>query len=132
MEKPILLFDGICNVCNASVDFVLKNDNSRSILFCSLQSEKGKELLRYYQMNAEDLTTVVLIDKGKVYIKSDAILRTAKIMGFPWNLSQIFFIVPRFLRDYLYTKFAANRYKWFGKKETCRIPITKEKQRFIQ
>ncbi len=131
MDKPILLFDGFCNVCNASVDFVLKNDRSKSILFASLQSKTGKKLLEEYGLNPNELSTVVLIFKEKVYTKSSAVLQTAKIMGFPWNLSIVFFIIPKFLRDYFYTKFAANRYKWFGKKEACRIPTSEEKQRFI-
>jgi predicted DCC family thiol-disulfide oxidoreductase YuxK len=131
MEKPILLFDGVCNVCNASVDFVLKHDKSKTIMFASLQSEKGKTLLKEHQLNVEELSTVVLIHQKKAYVKSSAVIKTAMIMGFPWNLSVIFFIVPNFLRDYLYSKFAANRYRWFGKKETCRMPTPEEKQRFI-
>ncbi len=131
MNKPILLFDGVCNVCNASVDFVLKNDKSKSIMFASLQSENGKELLEKYGLNSNELSTVVLIHKNHSYTKSSAVIQTAKIMGFPWNLSVIFFIIPKFIRDFLYTQFAANRYKWFGKKETCRMPTPEEKTRFL-
>ncbi len=131
MEKPILIFDGVCNFCSASVNFLLKNDRSHSILFCSLQSEKGKALLHSYGLNTEELSTVVLIYQKKAYTKSNAVLKTSKIMGFPWNLLTIFFIVPKFIRDYFYTKFAANRYRWFNKKEICRILTPAEKERFI-
>ncbi len=131
MDKPILLFDGVCNVCNASVDFVLKNDKSKSIMFASLQSSFGKELLEKYGLDSNELSTVVLIYKNKAFTKSSAVLQTAKIMGIPWNFLGIFFIVPKFIRDFLYTQFAANRYKWFGKKETCRMPTPEEKARFL-
>lgn len=131
MNNPILLFDGVCNVCNATVDFVLKNDKSKSILFTSLQSSKGRELLEKYGLNPNELSTVVLIYKNKAFIKSSAVLQTAKIMGFPWNISVLFFIIPKFLRDYLYTQFAKRRYQWFGKKDTCRIATPEEKSRFL-
>lgn len=131
MDNPILLFDGVCNVCNASVNFVLRNDKTQSILFASLQSEKGKYFCKKYSLNADELSTVVLIYANKAYTKSSAILYTLKIMGFPWNLLAVFLIVPKPFRDCCYTLFAKNRYKWFGKKETCRIPTPQEKARFL-
>lgn len=131
MNKPILLFDGVCNVCNASVDFVLRKDLSKSIMFASLQSDVGKKLLTQYGLNPNELSTVVLIYKNQAFTKSSAVLQTAKIMGFPWNLSAIFFLIPKFVRDFFYTQFAKRRYRWFGKKETCRMPTPAEKLRFL-
>lgn len=131
MNNPILLFDGVCNVCNASVDFVLRKDLSKSIMFASLQSDVGKKLLTQYGLSSDELSTVVLIYKNQAFTKSSAVLQTAKIMGFPWNMSVIFFLIPRFVRDFFYTQFAKKRYLWFGKKETCRMPTPAEKIRFL-
>lgn len=129
-EKGILLFDGVCNVCNGFVQFVIKRDPAGYFQFASLQSEEGKKLLQQYGL-PETLETVVLIENNTAYTYSTAPLRTArKLKGF-WKFGYVFLIVPRFIRDAVYRFIARNRYRWFGKKESCMMPSPDVQSRFI-
>ena len=131
--KRIILFDGVCNFCDASVQFIIKRDPYDHFLFSSLQSEKGQELVKQYKIPA-DVDSLVLIENGKAYTKSSAALRIAKKLDGLWHLFFILMIVPRPIRDIFYDYFAKNRYQWFGKKseaEACMLPTPEQRKRFI-
>lgn len=130
--NSIVLFDGVCNFCNASVRFIIDRDYKNVFQFTSIQSETGQALLKEYNA-PNDLSTIVLIDKelGKVYTKSSAILYIAKYLKAPWFLFFGFIIVPKPLRDLAYTIFAKNRYRWFGQKDVCEIPSMEVQSRFL-
>lgn len=130
MER-IILFDGICNFCNQSVQFILKRDPNGLFKFASLQGETAKLLLKKYDFNNE-INSFVLIENERIFIKSDAALRICRNLKGPWKLLSIFRIIPPFIRDFLYDVIAANRYKWFGKKESCMLPSQVWKKRFLE
>jgi predicted DCC family thiol-disulfide oxidoreductase YuxK len=130
-EKGIILFDGVCNMCNASVNFIIDRDKANKFKFASLQSETGKNLLVKFQKDAEKLDSVVLITQGKLYDKSSAALKIASMLPLPYPLSILFRVFPKALRDIVYDYIAKNRYKWFGKKDACRIPDAETKSRFL-
>lgn len=119
VKQSILLFDGVCNLCNGAVRFVYKRDKNKLFCYHSLQSEKAKQLLAE-QAIREDMRTIVLFHEGKVFTKSTAALKVGQLLGFPYASLGIFYIVPRFIRDAVYEFIATNRYKWFGKRnEVC-------------
>ncbi len=128
---PILLFDGVCNLCNASVQFVLKRDTEGQFRFASLQSEAAQELLRQFPEAPAGINTVVLIENGQLYTKSDAALRAAKRLPGPWPLLYGFILLPRSLRNLVYDWIARNRYRWFGKEDQCMLPRPEWKERFL-
>jgi predicted DCC family thiol-disulfide oxidoreductase YuxK len=129
MER-IILFDGSCNFCDLSVEFIIKRDPKGVFKFASLQSDIGKELL--YKHNVpEDIDSIVLIEGKKCYLKSLAALRISKKLKGFWKLSYVFIVVPNKIRDLLYDFIAKNRYKWFGKNGRCMIPSLDEKKRFL-
>lgn len=131
-EHPIILFDGVCNLCNASVNFLIDRDISRSFRYASLQSDTGKELMRKFQKNPEVIDSVVVVKDGKLLTKSDAALEIASLLPFPYPLSALFRIIPKFLRDHVYDLIARNRYKWFGTNDTCRIPDKQTSELFLE
>ena len=126
----IILFDGVCNLCNTSVQFIIKRDSTGYFKFASLQSETGQSLLKKHHVN-NDLNSVVLIENETVYLKSSAALRVCSKLGGPWPILSIFRILPPFFTDLLYDIAAKNRYKWFGKKESCMLPLPEWKHRFL-
>lgn len=130
-EEPILLFDGVCNLCSGSVQFVIKHNGNQNVRFASLQSEIGEELLKGADLPADYLGSLVLVENGKIFVKSDAALKLAKHLNGLWKLGGIFLIVPKFIRNPIYDWIARNRYKWFGKKEVCWIPKPEWKTRFL-
>jgi predicted DCC family thiol-disulfide oxidoreductase YuxK len=130
MVDRIILFDGVCNLCNNSVKFIIKRDTSGYFKFASLQGETGQRLLKKHSLNY-DLNSFVLIEKEKVYIKSSAALRVCSQLGGAWRILSIFRFFPSLFRDFLYDIVAKNRYKWFGKEESCILPLPKWKQRFL-
>ncbi|NOS94128.1 MAG: thiol-disulfide oxidoreductase DCC family protein [Cyclobacteriaceae bacterium] len=128
--NKVILFDGVCNLCAASVTFVIQRDPSARFRFASLQSSYGQEKL----INAgfkSHFDTIVLLKDGKVYTRSDAALEVARDLKGLWPALYIFKIVPAFIRNGIYNWIATNRYKWFGKKESCMIPTPDLKARFI-
>lgn len=129
MER-IILFDGECNFCNQSVQFIIKRDPKGHFKFTSLQNEIGKELLRTYNAPV-DMDSFVLIEGNKCYFQSSAALRVCKNLKGAWKLAYLLLIVPKPLRDTFYGIMAKNRYKWFGKRESCMIPSPKERKRFL-
>jgi hypothetical protein len=129
-NHPIVFFDGVCNLCNASVQWLIKRDQKHQFRFAPLQGETAKMHLKI--TNGNDIPqSVILFENGKVYQKSTAALRLAVKLGFPWFLAGIFFIIPRFLRDWVYDYIARNRYRWFGKKDACMIPTPELKALFL-
>lgn len=130
-NKSIILFDGVCNLCNASVNFVIKHDKKGQFLFASLQSDAAKEILLQFNLKNLNTDTVILVEDNKIYDKSTAALKIAKKLDGGFKAFSVFFIVPKFLRDWIYVFIAKNRYKWFGKRESCMIPSPELKNRFL-
>ena len=131
IKSPVLLFDGVCNLCNASVQWVLKRDRKGIFRFAALQSEAGRALLRQSGLSSENFDTVVLVDGDRVFTRSDAALEIVWRIGGPWSLLGIFRIVPRPLRNAVYDWVARYRYRWFGKTQSCMIPQPEWANRFI-
>ncbi len=129
--NPIILFDGVCNFCNGMVLFIIKQDKQKVFRFAALQSEAGQRLLETYQLPRNDFDSFLLIENGKVYRSSTAGLRLYNKLPWYWMWMQVFWIVPKIFRDAVYDFIARNRYKWFGKKETCMIPTPDVRSRFL-
>ena len=127
--KQILFFDGVCNICNGFVDFIIVRDKKQLFMFAPLQGEAAKRSLPASLL--EDLNTVVLWNQGEAFKKSDAALCVLSQLGGAWALMKIFWVVPKFLRDMVYDLVAKNRYQLFGKRETCRLPTPEERARFL-
>jgi len=131
-DKPIIIFDGVCNLCNSSVQFILKKDTNNVFLFSSLQSDAAKGILLQYNLENFDLSSIILVEKGIIYQKSTAILRIAKRLAGISKYAYVFIIVPKFIRDGVYSLIAKNRYKWFGKRDSCMLPTAAIKLRFLE
>ncbi len=131
IDHPILFFDGVCNLCNGFVQFVIKRDPKAIFRFAPLQSEQGKEVLQRAHLSTEELSTVVLFWKDKIYTHSDVPLEVARLLGGGWPLFYGFRIIPKGIRNAIYDWIARNRYRWFGKKESCMIPTPDVKSRFL-
>ena len=130
-SNPVILFDGVCNLCNRSVQLIIKHDPAAKFLFASLQSETGQQLLQQYHLQPNDLNSFILIQDDKVYNRSSGALRVAGQIKGAWKLLYAFMIVPKFIRDAVYNWIARNRYKWFGKKNACMVPGPELKARFL-
>ena len=130
-NTPILLFDGVCNLCNGAVQFVIKNDKNKRFRFAALQSEAGIELSKKYNLPTDRMDTFVVIKKNKSYTRSSAALEVAKVLGGFWSLAYVFVVIPPVIRDAIYNWVANNRYRWFGKKESCMIPTPDIRERFL-
>jgi predicted DCC family thiol-disulfide oxidoreductase YuxK len=130
-KNPIILFDGVCNLCNGAVQFVIRNDKKKFFRFAALQSEAGIELSKKYQLPTDSMKTFVLIANNKCYTRSTAALNVGKMLGGILSLGYIFIVVPPFIRDGIYNWIAKNRYRWFGQKESCMIPTPELRDRFL-
>jgi predicted DCC family thiol-disulfide oxidoreductase YuxK len=130
-KKYIILFDGVCNLCNGAVQFVIKHDKKNKFLFGSLQGAVGQHHLRLFNLPTAELTSFVLVEDNIAYTRSTGALRALKHLGGGWQLLYAFIIVPRFIRDAVYTFIAKNRYKWFGKQDTCMVPTPELRERFL-
>jgi predicted DCC family thiol-disulfide oxidoreductase YuxK len=130
-EAPVILFDGVCNFCNYWVNFAIKRDRKKKLRFTSLQGETAKQLLPKYNINSTSLSSVIFIDKGIGFTQSSAAIRICKHLDGGWKLFYGFMIIPKFIRDFFYNVIARNRYRWFGKKETCMIPTPELRERFL-
>ena len=130
--KPIIFFDGVCNLCSHSVLFVLRNDSKQQFQFASLQSNFGKNILLKYNLPLEHFGSFILLQNNKIYTQSTATLKVAAELKFPMNWLAIGWVIPKFIRDKVYNYIAANRYRWFGKKNICFIPDEKWGSRFIE
>jgi predicted DCC family thiol-disulfide oxidoreductase YuxK len=130
-NNPIILFDGICNLCNNFVQFVIKHDKQKLFRFASLQSAAGQILLKKYQLPEIGFNSFVLIKNGKSFVKSTAALMVAKELAGIIKILYIFIVVPTFIRNAVYNVIAKNRYKWFGKQESCMMPTPDLQSRFL-
>jgi predicted DCC family thiol-disulfide oxidoreductase YuxK len=128
--QPVILFDGVCNFCDASVQFILDRDDKELFRFASLQSDAGQELLKEYNV-PDDVDSMILIEGGKVYYKSSAALRISRHLRGAWKLLYVFMIVPAPLRNIVYDLIAKNRFKWFGQKDSCMLPPPNVRKRFL-
>ena len=128
---PIILFDGVCNVCNTAVQFIIKRDKKNHFRFASLQSSEGRKLLAHHELPSNDFSSFVLIEDDRSYVKSEGALKVAKKLSGLWPILYGFIIVPKFLRDGIYNLIAKNRYKWFGKSNVCMIPTPEIKAKFL-
>ncbi len=131
MSHSIVLFDGVCNLCNGSVQFIIRHDKAGRYRFASLQSDAGRRLQEQYQLDADALDTLILVEQGRAYVRSGAVLRIARGLGGGWQLAWVFIAVPAFIRDIFYRFVARNRYRWFGKKAECMLPTPELKSRFL-
>jgi len=130
--QPVILFDGVCNFCNSTINFVIKNDKKNEIKFAAIQSNAGKQLLAQYSLPPDDLQSFVFIENGVVYKRSTAAFRVCKYLGGVWKLGYSLLVIPAVARDAVYNFVAKNRYKWFGKKEKCMIPSPAVRSRFLE
>jgi predicted DCC family thiol-disulfide oxidoreductase YuxK len=131
-HNKLVLFDGVCNLCNHSVQYIIKHDKNNIFLFTPLQSEVGQELITRYTIDTTKTDSIILYEKNKgISIKSTAALRIFKALGFPRNLMTLFFIIPYGLRDMIYDFIAKRRYKWFGRLEQCMVPTADLKDKFL-
>lgn len=127
----LLLFDGICHLCNGTVQWVLQHDPAGRISFCPIQSETGRQLYRQHGLDPEQPGTMLLITDRGVHARSDAALEIARLIGRPWSLLRAFRLIPKRLRDGAYGLIAANRYRWFGRHDQCMLPRPEWRQRFL-
>ncbi|WP_339865863.1 DUF393 domain-containing protein [uncultured Algoriphagus sp.] len=129
--KSIIFFDGVCNLCNASIDFVIQRDKKDHFLVGALQEDFSKKILANYDVREDYLDSLVLLEEDKIYYKSSAALKIAKNLSGLWPALYPLIFIPKFLRDPIYNWIGANRYRWFGKKSTCRLPTPAEKAKFL-
>jgi len=130
-EKGIVLFDGVCHLCDGAVRFILKKERNAELKFAPLQSDPGKSLLEQYGYPSDYLGGLILIEDNRAHDRSSACLRIAGKLNFPWNLLFPLLIIPKPLRDFIYGMIAAVRYRWFGKKESCSLPQGEDLSRFL-
>ncbi len=131
--QQIILFDGVCNLCNGSVVFILQRERKTVFRFASIQSEAGKELLTLCRLPSDYTEAVILIHNGKTYLGSAAALKIGQTLKFPWPLlATMGFMVPIFIRDAVYDQIARHRYQWFGKRAICMVPTKELESRFFR
>lgn len=131
-NKQLILFDGVCNLCNSSVLYVIKHDKANRFMFAPLQSDVGRQIIERYNIDSSKTDSILLFSEKKgLSIKSSAALHISKHLGFPRNVMPVFFIVPTFIRNWVYDYVAKNRYKWYGKKEACMIPTPELTSKFL-
>lgn len=128
---PIVLFDGICNLCNTSVRFILAYNQEKNLRFSPLQSAKAKELLKDLNLGNRPMDSLIFIENNQAYIKSEAAFRISKHLSYPWKVIYHFRHFPKRFCDWFYDLIAQNRYSWFGKKQFCMMPKEEWKDRFI-
>ena len=130
-DSPVIFFDGFCNLCNGAVQFTIERDFNNIFRFASLQSDYAQERLGVSRMEPKHGESMILLENGKVYERSTAALRVARRLGGAWPLLYGFIIIPKFIRDAIYNFVGKNRYKWFGKQESCWVPTPELKSKFL-
>ncbi|HJS01012.1 MAG TPA: DCC1-like thiol-disulfide oxidoreductase family protein [Flavobacterium sp.] len=132
-DKKIILFDGVCNLCDSAVLFIIKRDKKDVFRFVALQSDLGKEITSYIGMNSKEIDSIILYEPGTAYYyKSEAAFKIASQLGLFYGLLAIFKILPKKINDSIYDYIAANRYRWYGKKEHCIVPTPELKVKFLE
>lgn len=129
--QPVIFFDGVCNLCNASVQFVIAHDKKDQFKFTALQGDYAKEVLSKFNADPQKLNTILLLQEGRLYTKSSAALRVAGKLNGLIPLLYVFLLVPKFIRDWFYDIIAKNRYQWWGRQESCWVPTPELKSKFI-
>lgn len=132
MSDPVVLFDGVCNLCNESVQFVIAHEAAGRFKFASLQSPAAARLLAGLPRTVSSVDSVMLVEDGRVYQRSTAAIRIARHLRFPWRLASVFVVIPRVIRDWAYDVVARNRYRWFGKQDVCMVPTPDLRARFLE
>ena len=130
INNPVILFDGVCNLCSSSVQFIIRHDKKRQFRFASLQSPFGQAVLKHFGLPETELNSFILLEKGNIYTRSTGALRAAKKLDGIYNWLYAFTIVPPFIRNGVYNFIARNRYKWLGKKDACWLPTPALKELF--
>ena len=130
MSQSVIFFDGVCNLCNASVQFVIEHDQKDQFHFTALQGAYTQEILPKFDADPKQLNTILLLEDGKLYTKSSAALKIAKKLSGLLPLLYVFYILPKFIRDWFYDLIAKNRYRWWGKEESCWVPTPALKSKF--
>ena len=130
-KSAVVLFDGVCNFCNSSINFIIEHDKKNYFKFAPLQSEIGQKLLKENNLDSPDIDSVILIEDGKVFTHSTAALKIARGLGGIWSVGYVFIVIPKFIRDFFYKLFAKNRYRLFGKKDACMMPTPEIRAKFL-
>ena len=131
-NKKIILFDGVCNLCNSAVQYVIEHDKNDVFMFAALQSDIGKKLMKERGIDASQIDSIILIEQGVAYYtKSTAAIKIARSFGGIWQLAGVFQWIPEKIRDWVYDYIANNRYKWYGRKEACMVPTPELKTKFL-
>lgn len=131
LPDRLLFFDGVCNLCNSLVRFIIRHDRRKRFRFSPLRSEMGQHFLQEHGLATQHFDSLVYWRKGNVLTRSTAALNVARDLGGAWPLAYGFIIVPRFIRDVMYDLIASKRYRWFGKRETCMVPTPELRERFL-
>jgi predicted DCC family thiol-disulfide oxidoreductase YuxK len=129
-NNSVIFFDGICNFCNSSVNFIIKRDKNNYFKFSPLQSEYSRNILKQNNIPQKDFESIILFENNKIYRKSTAVLKISKHLSGLWPLFYLYILFPPFIRDFFYDIIAKNRYKWFGKRESCMVPDERVKIKF--
>jgi len=130
-QNDVILFDGVCNLCNGAITFIINRDRKNHYRFASLQSDIGALYLEKHSLNPKETDSIILIRGEHAYVKASAVLRIAQKMSGLWPLLYVFMIIPKFISNAVYDYIARNRYKWFGKEESCMIPTPALRDRFL-
>lgn len=131
IKNPVVLFDGVCNLCSGAVQFIIKHDPQKQFRFASLQSKFGEQVMKQFNLPTNQFNSFILLEDGKIFTRSTGALHVVRKLKGAWSFAYGFMIVPRFIRDGVYNFIARNRYKWFGKKEACLIPTPELKKLFL-
>jgi predicted DCC family thiol-disulfide oxidoreductase YuxK len=131
-KHSIILFDGVCNLCSNSVQFIIKHDPKNHFRFASLQSKSGQQILAQFNLSTTNLSSFILLENGKIFTQSTGALKVAKQLSKGWRFLYVLINVPPFIRDGVYQIIANNRYRWFGKKTTCLIPSAAVEALFLE
>ena len=131
VQDLVILFDGVCNLCHGAVRFFIKRDSERHLRFASLQSESGRRILEKHGLPNDYLSSVVFVEGENFYLDSTAFLKACRHLGFPWSAANVFLLIPRPIPDLIYKWIARNRYRWFGKMDSCSLPEPADADRFL-
>lgn len=131
IREPVILFDGVCHLCTAGIQFIIKKDKKNKFRFASLQGKFGQQLLQQLHLPATNLDSFILLENGKIYTQSMAALKIAKRLSGLWPFLYVLIIIPSFIRNTIYRIIASNRYRWFGKRNECWIPSAQINSRFL-
>ncbi len=129
-SPPVVLFDGVCKLCNGSVNFILPRDRKGRLKLAPLQSDYGRAVLKQHGKNPDAMDSMMLLEGKRLTVKSTAVIRISKYLGGAWPLCMIALVIPPFIRDFIYDIIAKNRTRWFGKYDTCRLPDPEFEDRF--